>query len=105
MKPHNGFWMAFDKHRQMHTKDCHNKVNERLRESSREKYRQKLSLQTFAPNCSRYFFAMKTQKSTGSTPTSHSQYPVTVQTCFRKYATFSGTASKAEFWWWAHCST
>ncbi|MCH8179880.1 MAG: DUF805 domain-containing protein [Proteobacteria bacterium] len=24
-----------------------------------------------------------------------------IQTCFRKYATFSGTASKSEFWWWA----
>lgn len=24
-----------------------------------------------------------------------------VKTCFSKYATFHGKASKAEFWWWA----
>jgi uncharacterized membrane protein YhaH (DUF805 family) len=24
-----------------------------------------------------------------------------IQTCFRKYATFSGRASRPEFWWWA----
>lgn len=24
-----------------------------------------------------------------------------VKTCFRKYATFDGVASKSEFWWWA----
>ena len=24
-----------------------------------------------------------------------------VRTCFQKYADFSGTASRAEFWWWA----
>lgn len=24
-----------------------------------------------------------------------------IKTCFNKYATFSGTASKSEFWWWA----
>lgn len=23
-----------------------------------------------------------------------------IQTCFRKYATFSGRASRSEFWWW-----
>ena len=23
-----------------------------------------------------------------------------IQTCFRKYATFNGRASKSEFWWW-----
>lgn len=24
-----------------------------------------------------------------------------VKTCFKKYATFDGVASKSEFWWWA----
>ncbi|MFT5005047.1 MAG: uncharacterized membrane protein YhaH (DUF805 family) [Paracoccaceae bacterium] len=24
-----------------------------------------------------------------------------IQTCFKKYATFSGRASRSEFWWWA----
>jgi uncharacterized membrane protein YhaH (DUF805 family) len=24
-----------------------------------------------------------------------------IQTCFRKYATFEGRASRSEFWWWA----
>lgn len=29
------------------------------------------------------------------------EFDESIQTCFRKYATFSGTASKSEFWWWA----
>ena len=28
-------------------------------------------------------------------------YLESVQTCFKKYATFSGCASRSEFWWWA----
>jgi len=29
------------------------------------------------------------------------EFNESIKTCFRKYATFTGTASKSEFWWWA----
>jgi len=29
------------------------------------------------------------------------EFSESIKTCFSKYATFSGIASKSEFWWWA----
>lgn len=29
------------------------------------------------------------------------EFGESIKTCFNKYATFKGTASRSEFWWWA----
>lgn len=48
---------------------------------------------------------MTTMQTALSAPLYGASFPQAVSRFFRKYATFSGRASRSEYWWWVLANT